>query len=86
MNTLLASIVAVAVVASILWVTMFLIKSQRKKKEKFTMQLYRPRYDYDVPQNTWDPADILTAVLPTGMNKSPELAVELGDYRRFNRI
>jgi hypothetical protein len=50
------------------------------------MQLYRPRYDYDIPENTFDPADVLTAVLPTGKNKSPKLAVELGDYRRFQRI
>jgi hypothetical protein len=25
-------------------------------------------------------------VLPTGKNKPPKLAVELGDYRRFQRI
>ncbi|AGE49541.1 hypothetical protein ATCVNEJV2_605L [Acanthocystis turfacea Chlorella virus NE-JV-2] len=81
MNTLLVSIVAIAVVAFVLWV----IKTQWKK-EKFTMKLYRPNYSYDVPENTWDPADILTTVLPTGMNKPPELSVELGDYRRFQRI
>lgn len=56
------------------------------RKEKFTMTLQRPRYSYNIPPTTWDPADVLTAVLPTGKNKSPKLSVELGDYRRFNRI
>ncbi|AGE50219.1 hypothetical protein ATCVCanal1_519L [Acanthocystis turfacea Chlorella virus Canal-1] len=50
------------------------------------MTLYRPTYEYNIPATTFDPADILTAVLPTGQDKPPKLAVELGDYRRFNRI
>jgi hypothetical protein len=50
------------------------------------MTLYRPTYEYKIPPTTWDPADILTAVLPPGKDKPPKLAVELGDYRRFQRI
>jgi hypothetical protein len=56
------------------------------RKEKFVMQLYRPNYTTNIPATTFDPADILTAVMPTGMHKAPKLAVELGSYRRFNRI
>ena len=56
------------------------------RKEKFTMKLYRPTYTTKIPATTWDPADILTAVMPQGMGKTPALAVELGDYRRFTRI
>ena len=55
-----------------------------KKKEKFIMQLYRPTPVVSVPENTWDPADILTAALPS--RDGPKLVVELGDYRRFQRV
>ncbi|AGE55049.1 hypothetical protein FK949_gp259 [Paramecium bursaria Chlorella virus NYs1] len=56
----------------------------KKRKEKFIMKLYRPTPVVSVPSNTWDPADILTAVLPS--KTGPKLVVEKGDYRRFNRI
>ena len=55
-----------------------------KKKEKFIMQLYRPTPVISVPENTWDPADTLTAALPS--KDGPKLVVELGDYRRFQRV
>jgi len=54
------------------------------RKEKFIMKLYRPTPVLSVPPTTWDPADILTAVLPS--KTGPKLVVEKGDYRRFNRI
>jgi hypothetical protein len=56
------------------------------RKEHFVMKLYRPTYTTSIPPTTWDPADVLTAVMPTGMHKAPKLAVELGNYRRFNRV
>ena len=80
MNALLILFVALLVAAGAWW---FFVGM--KKKEKFTMTLYRPGYKYDIPEATWDPADILTTVLPTGKDKPPKLAVELGDYRRFKR-
>ena len=55
-----------------------------KKKEKFIMQLYRPTPVVSVPENTWDPADILTAALPS--KDGPKLVIEKGDYRRFQRV
>ena len=55
-----------------------------KKKEKFIMQLYRPTPVISVPENTWDPADTLTAALPS--KDGPKLVVELGDYRRVQRV
>ena len=78
MNVLMIAI-AVLVIAALFW--FFKIR-----KEKFVMTLYRPNYTTNIPPTTWDPADVLTAVMPQGKNKSPKLAVELGDYRRFNRI
>lgn len=54
-----------------------------KKKEKFIMQLYRPTPVVSVPENTWDPADTLTAALPS--KNGPQLVIEKGDYRRFQR-
>jgi len=54
------------------------------RKEKFIMKLYRPTPVLSPPATTWDPADILTAVLPS--KTGPKLVVEKGDYRRFNRI
>jgi hypothetical protein len=80
MNALLILFVALLVAASAWW---FFVGM---KKEKFTMKLYRPGYKYDIPETTFDPASILTTVLPTGKDKPPKLSVELGDYRRFNRI
>ena len=56
------------------------------RKEKFIMQLYRPTYTTSIPPTTFDPADILTAVMPQGMHKPPKLAVEKGSYRRFQRV
>jgi hypothetical protein len=55
-----------------------------KKKEKFIMQLYRPTPVVSVPENEWDPADILTAALPS--KDGPKLVVQKGNYRRFNRV
>ena len=55
----------------------------KNKKEKFIMKLYRPNITR-VPDDEWDPASILTAVLPS--KTGPKLLVEHGDYRRFNRI
>jgi len=55
-----------------------------KKIEKFIMQLYRPTPVVSVPENTWDPADILTAALPS--KDGPKLVIEKGDYRRFQRV
>ena len=80
MNALLILALAVVVAVAVAWWFF------AGKKEKFTMALYRPTYKYDIPETTWDPADILTAVLPTGKDKPPKLAVELGDYRRFQRV
>jgi len=54
------------------------------RKEKFMMTLYRPMPIVSVPENTWDPADILTAALPS--KTGPKLVIEKGNYRRFNRI
>ncbi|AGE55708.1 hypothetical protein ATCVMN08101_630L [Acanthocystis turfacea Chlorella virus MN0810.1] len=79
MNTLLILVLALIVIAAAWWFF-------AGKKENFTMTLYRPTYEYNIPPTTWDPRDILTAVLPTGKDKPPKLAVELGDYRRFQRI
>ena len=56
---------------------------EQKKKEKFIMQLYRPVPVVSVPENTWDPADTLTAALPS--KNGPQLVIEKGDYRRFQR-
>jgi hypothetical protein len=75
---LIAALVVAVVAASFWWI--------KVRKEKFTMKLYRPTYKTKIPATTWDPADTLTAVMPQGKGKSPVLAVELGDYRRFNRI
>jgi len=75
---LIAALVVAVVAASFWWI--------KVRKEKFTMKLYRPDYRTNIPANTWDPADTLTAVMPQGKGKSPALAVELGSYRRFNRI
>ncbi len=55
-----------------------------KKKEKFVMQLYRPTPVVSVPDSTWDPADVLTAALPS--KDGPKLVVQKGDYRRFRRV
>lgn len=55
-----------------------------KKKEKFIMHLYRPTPVVSVPENTWDPADILTQALPS--KDGPKLVIEKGDYRRFQRV
>jgi hypothetical protein len=79
MNTLLLLVLTLVVIATAWWFF-------TGRKENFIMTLYRPTYEYKIPPTTWDPADILTAVLPTGQDKPPKLAVELGDYRRFNRI
>ena len=57
---------------------------EQKKKEKFIMQLYRPVPVVSVPENTWDPADTLTAALPS--KNGPQLVIEKGNYRRFNRV
>lgn len=56
---------------------------QMKKKEKFVMQLYRPGHIVSVPYGTWDMADTLTAALPS--KDGPQLVVQKGDYRRFDR-
>ena len=56
------------------------------RTEKFMMKLYRPTYTTSIPATTWDPADILTAVMPQGIDKHPKLAVESGNYRRFQRV
>ena len=79
MHCLLVAALAIAVIAASFWWF-------KVRKEKFTMKLYRPNYTTNIPANTWDPADILTRVMPQGQGKPPALAVELGDYRRFNRI
>lgn len=55
-----------------------------KKKEKFIMQLYRPTPVVSVPENEWDPADMLTAALPS--KDGPKLVVQKGSYRRFQRV
>ena len=69
-------IVAIVAAAAFYFVNM--------RKEKFIMKLYRPTPVLSPPATTWDPADILTAVLPS--KTGPKLVVEKGDYRRFNRI
>jgi len=79
MNLLVVLIIVALVAALAFWFF-------KVRKENFTMTLYRPKYSYNIPETTWDPASVLTSVLPTGKNKPPKLAVELGDYRRFNRI
>lgn len=72
------------VVASLAFIVLVAMQFTGKKKEKFIMQLYRPTPVLRVPDNTWDPADILTAALPS--NDGPKLVMELGDYRRFQRV
>jgi hypothetical protein len=75
----------VMIFAFLIWLafaTMQFIKMN--KKEKFIMQLYRPTPVVSVPENTWDPADILTAALPS--RDGPKLVIEKGDYRRFQRV
>lgn len=79
MNYLLLALAVVAIVAASFWWF-------KVRKEKFTMKLYRPNYRTNIPATTWDPADVLTAVMPEGKGKTPKLAVELGDYRRFVRV
>jgi hypothetical protein len=75
---LLTILVVLAVLAAVFW--WFKIR-----KENFVMTLYRPTYTTNIPPTTFDPADILTAVMPQGMHKPPKLAVEKGNYRRFRR-
>ncbi|APC25791.1 hypothetical protein BST79_gp278 [Only Syngen Nebraska virus 5] len=78
MHHLVITLLIVALVAAIAF---YFLKI---RKEKFIMKLYRPTPVLSVPPTTWDPADILTAVLPS--KTGPKLVVEKGDYRRFNRI
>ena len=73
----------VAVIALVIFVATHIMK-KTEKKEKFTMKLYRPIPVLSVPHNTWDPADILTAELPS--KDGPKLVIEKGNYRRFNRF
>jgi hypothetical protein len=63
---------AIALVVFLVWKFFF------NKKEKFTMKLYRPTFG-KIPKNEWDPASVLTAVLP-----GPVLALEGGDYKEVN--
>jgi hypothetical protein len=77
MNLVLILVVLAVLAALFLWFKI--------RKEKFVMQLYRPTYSA-IPNTEWDPADILTAVMPTGPGKPPRLAVEKGNYRRFQRV
>jgi hypothetical protein len=79
---LITILVVLAVLAAIAAAAFWWMKI---RKEKFVMQIYRPTYVTSIPATTFDPADILTAVMPSGMHKPPKLAVELGDYRRFRR-
>lgn len=75
-------LLALAVLAIVAFGAMEFMKM--KKKENFMMQLYRPTPVVSVPENTWDPADILTAALPS--KDGPKLVIERGDYRRFQRV
>ena len=75
-------VLALAVLALVAFGAMKFMK--KTKKEKFIMQLYRPTPVVSVPENTWDPADILTAALPS--RTGPKLVIEKGDYRRFQRV
>lgn len=79
MHYLLVALIVVAIIATAFWWF-------KVRKEKFTMKLYRPNYRTKLPEDEFDPASVLTAVMPQGKGKTPALAVELGDYRRFNRI
>ncbi|AGE49892.1 hypothetical protein PBCVCan184_624L [Paramecium bursaria Chlorella virus Can18-4] len=79
MHYLLVALIVVAIVAASFWWI-------KVRKEKFTMKLYRPTYETKIPATTWDPASMLTEVMPQGKGKSPALAVELGNYRRFVRV
>ena len=78
MNVYVVIVVLLLIAAAFWWF--------KVRKEKFVMHLYRPTYVTKIPENEFDPASILTAVMPQGMNKPPKLAVELGDYRRFQRV
>ena len=75
-------LLVLAIVAIVAFGAMQFMKM--KKKEKFIMQLYRPTPVVRVPDSTWDPADTLTAALPS--KDGPKLVVQLGDYRRFQRV
>jgi hypothetical protein len=75
-------VLTLAVLALVVFGAMKFMK--KTKKEKFIMQLYRPTPVVSVPENTWDPADILTAALPS--RTGPKLVIEKGDYRRFQRV
>jgi hypothetical protein len=77
-------LLTLAVLAIVVFGAMQFMKMKKMKKEKFIMQLYRPTPVLSVPENTWDPADTLTAALPS--KDGPKLVVELGDYRRFQRV
>jgi hypothetical protein len=75
-------LMVLAVVALVAFGAMQFMK--KMKKEKFIMQLYRPTPVLRVPDNEWDPASMLTQALPS--KDGPKLVVELGDYRRFQRV
>ena len=75
----------VMILAFLIWLVFAAMQFMKMyKKEKFIMQLYRPTPVVSVPENTWDPADILTAALPS--RTGPKLVIEKGDYRRFQRV
>jgi len=77
-------LLTLAVLAIVVFGAMQFMKMKKMKKEKFIMQLYRPTPVLSVPENTWDPADTLTAALPS--KDGPRLVIEKGDYRRFQRV
>jgi hypothetical protein len=77
-------LLVLAVVAIVIFGAMQFMKMNKTKKEKFIMQLYRPTPVISVPENEWDPASMLTQALPS--KNGPKLVVELGDYRRFQRV
>jgi len=77
MMYVLLALAAIALVA-------FVMMKFMKKKEKFVMKLYRPTPVVNVPENEWDPASMLTAVIPS--KNGLELVTQKGNYRRFNRV
>lgn len=75
--TVWISLIVIALIAYFVFVKFF-------KKEKFTMALYRPQQVTSVKEDTWDPASMFTAALPS--KNGPQLVIEKGDYRRFRRV
>jgi hypothetical protein len=85
-NMKMPNIMIILAVLAVLALAIFGVMqfTKKSKKEKFIMRLYRPTPVISVPENEWDPADILTASLPS--RDGPRLVTQKGDYRRFNRV